>query len=234
MPVAVISGATKGIGKAIANKLAAEGFDLALYARTLADLEKFKAELSVQYPSLQIFIKATDAGKEKEVKAFAAAVIDRFDSLDILVNNAGIYFPGNIADEPEGQLENMMAVNLYSAYHLTRALLPVMKKQMKGHIFNMSSVAALRAYPGGGSYSISKYALQGFSDNLRYELMGNGIKVTAICPGATWSNSWSGSGVAEEHIMKAEDIAEVLWTAYTLTPQATMEQNVLRPQSGDL
>lgn len=234
MPVAVISGATKGIGKAISVKLAAEGFDLALYSRTITDLEKLKEELSVKHPSLKILIKATDAGNENEVKSFADAVIEVFDSVDILVNNAGIYYPGNVTDEPEGHLERMIAVNLYSAYHLTRALLPLMKKKAAGHIFNMSSVAALKAYPGGGSYSISKYALQGFSDNLRDELKAYGIKVTAICPGATWSNSWSGSGVKEERIMKAEDIAAVLWTAYSLSPQAVMEQIVLRPQLGDL
>jgi len=234
MPVAVISGATKGIGRAISFELAAKGFDLALYSRTLADLEMLKAELLTGCPSLNILIKATDAAKEQEVKAFATAVQETFSSVDILVNNAGIYYPGNVTDEPDGQLEHMIAVNLYSAYYLTRALLPLMKEQKKGHIFNMSSVAALKAYPGGGSYSISKYALQGFSDNLRDELRDEGIKVTAVCPGATWSNSWSGSGVPEERIMKAEDIAAVLWTAYSLSPQATMEQIILRPQLGDL
>ncbi len=109
-----------------------------------------------------------------------------------------------------------------------------MKAQKAGHIFNMCSVASLQAYPNGGAYSITKYALLGFSDNLRYELKDEGIKVTAISPGAVWSNSWSGSGVPPERIMKAEDIAALLWTTYSLSAQATVEHIVLRPQLGDL
>jgi short-subunit dehydrogenase len=161
-------------------------------------------------------------------------VLNNFPRIDILVNNAGLFFPGALATEPDDQLENLMQTNVYSAYHLTRAFLPTMKQQKSGHIFNMCSVASLRAYPNGGAYSITKYALLGFSENLRYELMGDGIKVTAISPGAVWTNSWSGSGVAPERIMKAADVAEILWTTYNLSAQATVEHIVLRPQLGDL
>jgi NADP-dependent 3-hydroxy acid dehydrogenase YdfG len=106
--------------------------------------------------------------------------------------------------------------------------------QKRGHIFNMSSVAALKAYPMGGSYSISKYALEGFSKNLRAEMMPYGIKVTTINPGATMSDSWKGSGISPERIMEADDIAAVIWNAYQLSPQAVVEEIVLRPLLGDL
>ena len=234
MPVAVITGATKGIGRAIANKLAEASFDLAVCARSAQDLEQMRDELNTAYPHINVFVKSVDVADKIAVESFAADLLARFKQIDLLVNNAGIYFPGNLEDEPAGQLEMMLHVNLLSAYNLTRALLPAMKANASGHIFNMSSVAGLQAYPGGGAYSISKYALQGFSDNLRYELRNSGIKVTSICPGATWSNSWSGSGVDENRIMKAEDIADVLWSAYNLSAQACLEQIVLRPQLGDL
>ena len=109
-----------------------------------------------------------------------------------------------------------------------------MLKAAKGHIFNICSIASLQAYPNGGSYSISKYALLGFSANLRLELKDKGIKVTAVCPGATYTNSWKGSGVSEERIMEADDIAKMIYAATQLSPQAVVEDIVLRPQLGDL
>src|ERR1700712_6140166 len=101
----------------------------------------------------------------------------------------------------------MIEVNLYSAYYLTRALLSKMMNQRHGHIFNMCSIASLNAYPNGGSYSISKYALMGFSKNLREEMKPYNIKVTAVYPGAVYTSSWEGSGVEVSRIMEVNDIA---------------------------
>lgn len=234
MPLAVITGATKGIGKAIAEKLLQQHFDIAICSRTAAELEACKQQWQQQFPGCRILVQAADMQDKQQVKDFADSILQEAGGPDILVNNAGLYFPGSLATEPEGQLERLLATNLLSAYHLTRALLPAMKQNKAGHIFNMCSVASLQAYPNGGAYSITKYALLGFSDNLRHELKDEGIKVTAISPGAVWSNSWSGSGVPPERIMKAEDIAELLWTTYNLSAQATVEHIVLRPQLGDL
>lgn len=234
MSIAVITGGTKGIGKAVAEKLLAEGFDIAVCSRTAAELETCRVQWLQKFPARNILVRVTDMQDKAQVKDFANYVLEAAGAVDILVNNAGLYFPGSLAEEPEGQLESLLATNLLSAYHLTRAFLPAMKQRKAGHIFNMCSVAALQAYPNGGAYSITKYALLGFSDNLRYELKDEGIKVTAISPGAVWSNSWSGSGVSPERIMKAEDIAALLWTTYNLSAQATVEHIVLRPQLGDL
>jgi short-subunit dehydrogenase len=234
MPTAVITGATKGIGKAIAEKLLQQGFDVAVCARSTNQLRDLHDQWERDYPACKVFMQNVDVKDKAQVKDFAKNILENFKKVDILVNNAGIYFPGNLATEPDEQLENLMATNLYSAYHLTRCLLPLMKQHQSGHIFNMCSVAALQAYPNGGAYSITKYALLGFSENLRYELRNDGIKVTAISPGATWSNSWSGSGVAPERIMKATDIADILWSTYSLSKQAVVEHIVLRPQLGDL
>jgi short-subunit dehydrogenase len=234
MPIAVITGGTKGIGRAIAEKLLAEGFDIAVCSRTTAELEECREQWLQQFPGRKVLVKVADMQDKAQVKDFAGYVLQEAETVAILVNNAGLYFPGSLAEEPEGQLESLLATNLLSAYHITRAFLPGMKERKAGHIFNMCSVASLRAYPNGGAYSITKYALLGFSDNLRYELKDEGIKVTAISPGAVWSNSWSGSGVPPERIMKAEDIAALLWTTYNLSAQATVEHIVLRPQLGDL
>jgi NADP-dependent 3-hydroxy acid dehydrogenase YdfG len=154
--------------------------------------------------------------------------------VDILVNNAGVFLPGELSLEDEGNLEMMINTNLYSAYHLTRALLPKMKERRSGYIFNMCSIASKIAYPNGGSYSISKFALLGFSKVLREEMKPLGIRVSSILPGATWSNSWAGVDLPESRLMKANDIAKIVKVAYELSDSAVMEDIVLRPQLGDL
>jgi len=234
MPTAVITGATKGIGRAIAQKLLTEGFDIAICARTTRDLRNLHFDWERDFPERKIFMQNVDVQDKQQIALFAKNIQDNFSGIDLLVNNAGSFAPGLLSTEPDNQLEFMMSANLYSAYYLSRALIPLFKKQQSGHIFNMCSVAGLKAYPNGGSYSISKYALLAFTENLRYELMADNIKVTAISPGAVWTDSWRGSGVAEERIMKAQDIADLLWTTYQLSAQATVEHIIIRPQLGDL
>lgn len=234
MPYAVVTGATQGIGKAIAERLLREGFSVAICARDAADLLQLQLQWTAAFPFAQILCIQADFSIKTEVETFAAKVIEAFPSIDMLVNNAGIFIPGLLAEEPEGLLETLMSVNLYSAYHLTRSLLPRMKARKSGHIFNMCSVASLKAYPNGGAYSITKYALLGFSENLRDELSGFNIKVTSICPGATNSRSWEGSGIPAERIMEPADVAKMLWAAYTLSEQADVEMLVMRPVKGDL
>lgn len=231
---AVITGATKGIGRAIAEKLASHGINLAICSRSQADIDEMIAVFAERHPGVKVIGKAADLSKKEDVVAFAEYVNQNYEQADVLLNNAGMFVPGNISDEEDGVLEKMMNTNLYSAYYLTRALLPNMVKYGSGHIFNMCSVASLKAYPGGGSYSISKFALLGFSKGLREELMDKNIKVTSIMPGATWSNSWQGVDLPPSRLMKASDIAELVWSALQMSPSAVVEDIVIRPQLGDL
>ena len=230
----IITGATKGIGRAIAEKFAAEGFDLAICSRNNGDLKTFKKELQIKHPEIEVLIKVADMRKKKDVLAFADFIKKNWPEVDVLVNNAGVFIPGEISKEDDGALEMMIETNLYSAYHLTRSLLPVMVKKGSGHIFNMCSVASLIAYPNGGSYSISKFALLGFSKVLREEMKTKGIKVTSIMPGATWSASWAGVDLPESRLMQADDIAIAVWGAWQMSPAAVVEDIVVRPQLGDL
>ncbi len=231
---AIITGATKGIGRAIAEKFAEEGFDLALCARTAADLAEFKMALLDKFPSREILTRPSDVSQKAEVQAFADLVKSNWQQVDVLVNNAGVYRSGEIHKEEEGIFEQLMATNLNSAYYLTRSILPLMLPHRRGHVFNMCSIASLFAYPDGGSYSISKFALLGFSKVLREELKDKGIRVTALLPGATWSDSWAGTTVPESRMMKAEDVALAVWGAWQLSGQAVVEEILLRPQLGDL
>ena len=230
----VITGGTKGIGLAIAHTFAKNGFDLAICSRSEADMEDLKNKFAAAYPNVKVLTKPADLSKKAEVMAFADFIKDQWTALDVLVNNAGVFLPGEIHKEEEGILESQIETNLYSAYYLTRALLPMMLPLQKGHIFNMCSIASFMAYPNGGSYSISKFALLGFSKVLRAEMQNKGIKVTSIMPGATWSNSWAGVDLPEERLMQADDIAIAVWSAWKMSPSAVVEDIVLRPQLGDL
>ena len=231
---AVITGASKGLGKAFARVFAEGGYNLLLCARTEADLKATETELARAFPGIKVLAAAFDLSREAGAKAFGAWVLENGGAVDVLINNAGRFIPGNLGDEPEGTLEAMMNTNLYSAYHLTRTLLPAMMEKKKGHIFNICSVASLKAYPNGGAYSVSKFALLGFSKNLREELTPHGIKVTAVSPGAAYTASWEGTGVDPERLMRAEDVARMVFAAASLSAQATVEDIIMRPQLGDL
>lgn len=230
----VITGASKGIGKAIAEKFVAEGCNVFICARTESELIETVQDLSAINNIVKIFYSVVDLSVRKQVSDFAGDIIREFGRVDVLINNAGVFLGGSLANEEEGLLEKMMETNLYSAYHLSRALLPGMIQHKSGHIFNICSVASHQAYPNGGSYSISKFALLGFSKNLREELKPLGIKVTSVSPGATMSDSWSGSMVSEDRIMEASDIAEMIWSISQLSPQAVVEDIIMRPLLGDL
>lgn len=230
---AVVTGASRGIGKSIARIFALHGYNLLLTAQSKDKLLQTVEELKKDFPDINIDAQALDLGVKEKAILFAEWVASKADTVDVLVNNAGTFLPGNVSDEADGTLEKIMAVNVYSAYHLTRALLTKMKAQKRGHIFNICSIAGLQAYPNGGSYSISKAALHSFSKNLRHELMPHGIKVTAVIPGAVYTDSWA-PFVERERIMEVEDIAQMVFAAARLSPQAVVEDIVLRPQLGDL
>lgn len=233
-PVAVITGGTKGLGRAFAELFAGQGFDICVCARTAIDLGAMKTAWAEEFPQRRLFAFQADLGKKSGVLHFADFVRTHFSRLDVLINNAGLFIPGAILEEPDGALEHTMNINLYSAYHLTRALMPLILPYRHGHIFNLCSIASIAAYPNGGSYTISKFALLGFSKVLREEMKTAGIKVTALLPGATWSDSWQGADYPTDRLMQASDIAKMVWAAYTLSDSAVVEELLIRPQLGDL
>ena len=235
----VITGASKGMGKAMAEKFAANGNNLILCARNAVQLYKTMEELLLKYPDSVIKCLPTDLGEAAAAKSFGKWAQEQVAKMpggyvDVLINNAGQFLPGSIYNEDEGLLEKMMATNLYSAYHVTRQLVPQMMENKKGHVFNICSIASLHAYKNGGAYSISKFALLGFSKNLREEMKSYGVKVTAVMPGAVYTDSWAGSGIDPNRIMESEDIAELVYAAASLSSRAVVEDIIVRPQLGDL
>lgn len=229
----LITGASRGIGNAIASHFAAEGANLLLVSRNMDKVSAWQQDL-MQKHGIKISAFNADLSIADEVAGVATQILQATDQVDILVNNTGAYEPGSLWNEAEGQMERMLEVNFMSAHRLTRALLPAMMARKQGHIFNIASIASLKAYAGGGSYSVSKFALDGFSKNLREELKTFGIKVTSVYPGATMTSSWDGSGVPPERIMEADDVAKMIIAASKLSPQACVEEILMRPLLGDL
>lgn len=230
----VVTGGTKGIGRAIAERFAEAGFHVAVCARKAAELEELKTSLEKKFPAAKFYVLPTDMADKKQVDAFAKFIRTIGQPVDVLINNAGYFIPGAITTESDGTLESMMNANLYSAYYMTRGLVDQMIARKSGHIFNMCSIASIKAYANGGSYAITKFALLGFSKCLREELKPEGIRVTAILPGATRTASWDGVELPDERFMSVEDIAETVYAAYSLSQRSVVEEILIRPQLGDI
>jgi short-subunit dehydrogenase len=227
----VVTGGTKGIGRAVLEKFVENGFSAITCARSAEELSKVRQELGAA-GNVNTF--RADLSEPTQVRAFIDFIASQNRTVDVLVNNAGYFIPGSIATEPEGALEAMMNANLYSAYHLTRGIVPIMQRTGSGHIFNMCSIASMQAYPNGGSYAITKAALLGLSRCLREELKESGIKVTAVMPGATNTASWAGVDLPETRFMKVEDVADMIYASYALSARSVVEEIIIRPQLGDI
>ena len=230
--LAVVTGGTKGIGRAIIERFAAADFDIATCARKEADLSELKSAIEKKH-LVKVTTFTADMSNKEHIQQFAEKV-KQLQPVEVLVNNAGYFIPGSVLDEADGALESMINTNLYSAYHLSRQLVPTMRALKSGHVFNMCSIASIMAYPNGGSYAISKFGLLGFSKVLREELKAHGVRVTSVLPGATLTASWDGVDLPDERLMKPEDVAETIFSAYSLSKQSVVEEILIRPQLGDL
>ena len=188
--VAIVTGASRGIGKAIALALAREGADVVVAART----EEEKGPLPGTIHKTADEIRAlgrralavrTDVTKEEEVEAMVRTTLDQFGSIDILVNNAGINVPGAMVEVSTKRWDLIMAVNLRGTFLCTRAVLPRMMEQKRGSIINLSSILGTRVIEGGVPYGVTKAAIERFTSGLAEEIKGYNIAVNALCPSYT-------------------------------------------------
>ena len=233
-PIVVITGGTKGIGKALIERFLAGGFDVITCARNENDLWSLQSAMKAQFPDSEVYFQKADLSLRSELNNFIDFIKKQGRPVAVLINNTGVFIPGQVHNESEGILEKTIETNLYSAYHLTRGVIDRMMEQKKGHIFTICSTASITAYSNGGSYCISKFALYGMTKVLREEMKPHGIKVTAVLPGATLTDSWTGTELPAERFIDPADVAETIWGAYLLSPRAVLEEILIRPQLGDL
>lgn len=233
-PVIVITGASQGIGAAIARTFAAEvrGVRLALVARNVKNLQAVARACERSGAKVEIF--ECDVTNAASVDLMAAEVRKTLGAPGVLINNAGAFTMAPFAETTLAQFDDMIAVNLRSAFLVTQAFLPAMLKRKSGDIFFMSSIAGLGAYPHSTAYCAAKFGVTGLAKVLRAETKDKGIRVCCVHPGATWSPSWEKSGVKPDRIMPAEDIARAILDVYRLGRRTVVEEIVLRPQLGDV
>ncbi len=230
----LITGASKGIGAAIAEKFAQKGYDLALCARNLSDLERFANALKAKYVNIKILTRSVDCAKSDDVKAFIHQIKNDFGQIDILVNNAGIYTQGTILNTKLEDYTQMLNANFFAAIELTQAFVPDMITKKSGHVINITSITTKKLLVHAGAYAVSKAAMQSFTDNLREEVQQTGVRVTAIIPGATFTYSWLGTDIPEERFISATDIADAVLAAVNCSTGANMDEVIIRPTLGEI
>lgn len=231
---AIVTGATKGMGRAIARQLAEHHYDLFLCSRSQSELEDFRQELLTIFPSLSIDVKATDLGDAQQVKAFVEFVQQNSDQVDVLVNNAGLFLPAAILDEGEDILNRQLAVNVQAPHYLAKVFGGQMKKRRSGHIINISSIAAIHPVKTAGSYTVTKAALLSLTNVLREELMDFGVKVTAILPGSTLTGSWTGTTIPAERFIDPDDIASAVIMCLQASKGGNVDEIIIRPTLGNI
>lgn len=231
---AVVTGATKGIGKAISRRLAHAGYNLAVCSRKQADIDIFRDELLQINAKISVAGIQADCADPQQVHRFADFVQQHFPVVDVLINNVGTYIPATILDEEEETMRLQMQLNFNTAYHLCRVLGRKMRDNKKGHIINICSVAALKPVVSAGSYSVTKIALLGLTRTLREELMPHNVKVTAILPGSTLTDSWAGTDLPAERFVAADDVASAVLNALQASAGCNIDELVIRPVRGEI
>lgn len=230
---AVITGGSKGIGLATARKFAELGWNIAICARGQKSLDIAKETLLGDGAS-HVLAVSVDLTKSSEIYDFASKVLDKLGTPTVLVNNAGTYTPGQIHNEDDKVFEIMMSTNLNSTYYMCKAFLPSMTEAKAGHVINVCSTASIMPYVNGGSYCISKFAQYGLTKVLREEMKEYGVRVTAILPGATRTESWDGTDLPNERFIPPLSVADTIFHAYRLPDHVDIEEIIVRPFEGDI
>ncbi|PEN11205.1 oxidoreductase [Longibacter salinarum] len=230
--VVVVTGASQGIGKAIAERFAEEGTRIALWSRTESKLEAVAETCRSQ--GAEAMVCPCDVTDDEAVEEAARTVMDEWGAPDVLVNNAGAFTPAPIDDTTSDAFRAQVDVNLNAPYVVTKQFLAPMRKAGQGHLFFMGSIASITAYPGSVAYCAAKHGLLGLARVVREETKDDGLRVTTVMPGATRTPSWDGTELPDDRFMAPEDVADAVYDAYHLSPRTVVEEILLRPQEGDV
>ncbi len=226
---ALITGATKGIGRATAIKLAESGYNLSICARNEQELIAFSEVL--KGVGVKVVYLATDCSIRQAVRDFCTFTVNALGPIDVLVNNAGAFIPGSLLDEEDESLDMQLLLNLHAPYILSKFFGKMMRENASGHIFNICSIASKEIVANAGSYCVTKAALLSLNHVLRQELAPYNVKVTAILPGSTYTASWEGTSLPKGQFVQPEDIADTINTILNLSAGVNVDEVVLKPQN---
>lgn len=233
MPIVVVTGASQGIGRAIAEAFAEEpDARIALAARSKDKLNRVAEACHAQ--GAETLVVPTDVTDAATVAELAGAVTEAWGPPDVLVNNAGAFTYAPLDELSLDGFREQIDVNLTGTFAVTQAFLPAMRDRGSGHLFFMGSVASLQAYPGNAGYCAAKHGVRGLARVVREETKDEGLRVTTIIPGATRTPTWDGVDLPDERFMPPEDIACAVVDAYHLSDRTVVEEVLLRPQEGDV
>lgn len=229
---ALVTGATKGMGRAIALSLAEAGYDLLLAARSSADLDHMAKAITEQHPDRQVDTCACDLATD----AGCARLLDRAKprGVAVLVNNLGIYLPSTVLAETEEDFMRQWQTNYVTPHRLARGIAQEMVSRGRGHIINITSIAARTPVVAAGTYSVTKAALRSLTHVLREELRTHGIRVTEIVPGSTKTASWSGTDLPDDRFVMPSDVAQAVQLALAVSDGASIDEVVVTPKQGNI
>lgn len=225
---AIVTGATKGIGRAVALKLAEDGYNLSVCSRNEKELCSFVQELELF--GIKAVGLATDCSNREDIKRFCEFTTTELGDIDVLINNVGTFLPASLMDEEDDIFEKQLALNLNAAYYFSKFFGKIMLRRQSGHIFNICSVASKQVIENAGSYCVTKSALLSLNNVLRQELAPYNVKVTAFLPGSTLTASWEGTSLPKEAFVQPEDIADTLHTILNLSTGVNVDEVILTPK----
>jgi len=224
--VALVTGASRGIGRAIAHELARLGYTVGIVSRSEDEITTAADEIGALVPGARIVPGAFDVADADMISKFTKKLVSQFGRISVLVNNAGEY-TGGTSKVSLLDAQRMIEVNYLAAVRFVQEVAPAMKEAQQGYIFNVASVCGLVGFADVGAYCASKFALVGYSESLARELEPFGVRVTALCPSWVNTRMASQSPISAAQMIQPQDLAQAVRFVLALSPGARVRQIVL-------
>ncbi len=228
----LVTGGSRGIGFSIVQECVRSGHSVCIASRHEESVEAALRQMDEFRGSLWGF--SGDIADPEIVDELAQVCDERKTNFDVLVMNAGVFYDGTLSDSRSEDFQETLRVNFESSYYIVKKFVDHLRKSTYPRVIIIGSTAAYEPYPVGALYGVSKWALRGYAINLRKELMSDGIGVTFVAPGGTFTDLWKDDDVPPERLMETSDIGKLVVATLSLSRQAVVEELIVRPMLGDI